>query len=185
MVLGEGAGCLILERSGEAASRGVEILAEIDGIGLASQSSDEEALTAPAEDIRAAASDAMRSIEPEFVVARGLGTEADDIAEAEALSGFLPKHAPVAALKGNTGYLGAATAAVELAIGLLCAREGFVPPVFGLTDPDPRIHLPFVQHRPAQLPNPEAPGLFFSSTFGGQIAAIAAHPVRGNQGARS
>jgi 3-oxoacyl-(acyl-carrier-protein) synthase len=177
MVLGEGAGCLILERHADATSRQADILAEIDGVGLASQSADEDGLTAPVDDIRAAAAEAMGSIAPRFVVARGLGTEADDLAEARALEGLLPHDALVTALKGNTGYLGAATAPVELGIGLLCARRGFVPPVFGLTAPDPRIHLALVEYRPAPLSHAEAPGLFLSSTFGGQIASIAAHPV--------
>jgi hypothetical protein len=69
---------------------------------------------------------------------------------------------------------------VELGIGLLCAREGFVPAVYGLTSQDPRIRLPLVRGHAARLDAPEAQGLFLSSTFGGQIAAIVAHPVAGD-----
>jgi 3-oxoacyl-(acyl-carrier-protein) synthase len=182
MVLGEGAACFILERRGDALSRAAAVLAEIDGVGLASQPSDEEGLTAPAEDIRAAALEALGSVEPGLVIARGLGTEADDLAEARALASFVPPGAMVTALKGYTGYLGAASAAVELGIGLLCARDGWAPAIYGGATTDPRIRLNLVEGQPAALSGPETTGLFLSSTFGGQVAAIAARPAACQRG---
>lgn len=174
MVLGEGAGCLILERREDAEARTVPVIGEVDGVGMASQISDTPGFTAGPDDLRHAAEQALSPIDPDFAMARGLGTEADDLAEACALEQFLPEGIPVTAMKGNTGYLGAATAAVELGIGLLCARQNLIPPVFGLRDPDPAVHLNLVRGKPAALPAPEASGLFFSSTFGGQVAVIAA-----------
>jgi 3-oxoacyl-[acyl-carrier-protein] synthase II len=98
------------------------------------------------------------------------------LAEGRALAEILPAGLPVSALKGQTGYIGAATAAVELAIGLLCARQGVVPAIRGLDQPDPRIPLNFVRET-AVLADPGATGLFLSSTFGGQVAAIAARAI--------
>ena len=174
MVLGEGAGCLILERSDNARERNIAIMGEIDGVGMASQVTDTTGFTAAPDDLLYAASQAADPIEPDFVIARGLGTEADDLAESQALTEFLRPGTRVTALKGSTGYLGAATAAVELGIGLICARRGFVPPISGLTKPDPRVRLNLVQTHPADLTPKETSGLFFSSTFGGQVAAVAA-----------
>ena len=173
MVLGEGAGALILERRESADARGIPVIGEIEGVGLASQISDRRGFTADEDDLRYAASQASDPIGPDFVMARGLGTDEDDLAEAAALSEFLPADTRVTGVKGNTGYLGAATAAVELGIGLLCARQGLVPPVHGLTDPDARMHLNLVRSEPAKLTGTASRGLFFSSTFGGQVAAIA------------
>ncbi len=174
MVLGEGAGCLVLERCEAAAARRAPILGEIDGIGMVSQTADTPGFTAPSGDLRDAAEDASQPVLPDFVIARGLGTDADDLAEANALGQFIPRDVPVSAFKGSTGYLGAATAAVELGIGILCARQKLVAPIHGLSEPDARIPLRLAQSQPAPLGTDEPTGLFFSSTFGGQVAAIAA-----------
>ncbi len=180
MVLGEGACAFILERLDDARERGATILAEIDGVGLASQIADEEGLTATPDDLRSAIQGANAGDnggDAEYLFARGLGAEADDLAEGRALAEILSPGLTVSALKGQTGYLGAATAAVELAIGLLCARRGVVPAIRGLDHPDPRIPLRFVRETPTPLPDPAVAGLFLSSTFGGQVAAIAARAI--------
>lgn len=175
MVLGEGACSLILERLDDATDRQANIVAVIEGVGLASQTADEEGLTATPDDLRAAIESA-NSPDAKYLFARGLGTEADDLAEGQALTGLLPPGLPVSALKGQTGYLGAATAAVELALGLLCARESVIPAIYGLEQSDPRIPLNFVRETLA-LADPGPGGLFLSSTFGGQVAAIAARAI--------
>ena len=172
MVLGEGAAALILERFEDASDRGAAVLAEIDGVGLASQTEDVEGLTATPGDLRFAI-DSANAGGGDYLFARGLGTEADDLAEGQALAGIVPSRQPVSALKGQTGYLGAASAAIELAIGLLCARRGFIPAIRGLDQPDSRVALNLVRSQPLSIPA-AATGLFLSSTFGGQVAAIAA-----------
>jgi 3-oxoacyl-[acyl-carrier-protein] synthase II len=169
MVLGEGAAALVLERSEDAHARSAAVLAEIDGIGLASQTADEEGLTAPPDDLRWAIESSGAS-EIDYVYARGLGTQADDLSEARALQQVLPPGLSITALKGQTGYLGGATAAVELSLGLLCARRGIVPAIHGLDHPDPGIPLQLLR----QPKYTNGVGLFLSSTFGGQVAAIAA-----------
>lgn len=180
LVLGEGRGCLILERLDSALERNAPVLAVIESVGFASRTSDSHGLSADPEDIRAAIADSYTDADaasdsaPDFVIARGLGTDADDLAEAAALEAVLAPETPVTALKGSTGFLGAASAIVELGIGLLCARQAELPPIHGLDNPDPRIHLNFVRGGPAHLAAPEPYGLFLSSTFGGQVAAIVA-----------
>lgn len=178
MVLGEGAGALILERGEPARLRGASVLGEINGVGLASQTTDEIGLTAQPDDIAAAILSANSGVEIDFVVARGLGTEADDLAEAEAIRQAVPENVPVTSLKGQTTYMGAATSAVELAIGLLCAGQGSLPALYGTSPTDPRIHLNLLRGQPAPLPDGHMSGLFLSATFGGQVAAIAARGIR-------
>ena len=173
IVLGEGAAALILERASDAAARGALAIAEIDGVGLASQTADKEGLTATPDDIRSAI-ESSGDDTTDYLFARGLGTDADDLAEGAALAEILPEKPPVSALKGQTGYLGAATAAVELSLGLLCARCGILPAILGLHSPDQRIQLNLnVSNQP--IPGPR--GLFLTSTFGGQVAAIAARAM--------
>ena len=177
IVLGEGAGCLVLERRASSDARGVETRAEIEGVGLASQIADTPGWTAGADDLACAAQEASQGMTPDFVMARGLGMEADDLAEARALGEFLPADVPVAGIKGNTGYLGAATAAVELGVGILCARQRSVPAVFGSAESISGFPLSIVRGAPARLTAAEPRGLFFSSSMGGQVAAIAARAV--------
>lgn len=68
------------------------------------------------------------------MVAYGVGTAAEDGAEAGALAALTApvalgaRRIPVTALRSQTGYLGAGTAAAELGLGLLYARQGSFRP---------------------------------------------------------
>jgi 3-oxoacyl-(acyl-carrier-protein) synthase len=170
MVLGEGAAVLVLERDDHCRERGAELLGHIDGIGFASQTADRPGFTPLTADLQ----DAIRKSSPatdfDFVVARGLGTQTDDLSEALALSEIISDAVPVTAFKGATGYLGAATAIVELILALQCVKQGCLPALVGLTEKDPQIALGILR-RPTET-GPKA--LLLSSTFEGQIAAIRA-----------
>jgi len=126
-----------------------------------------------AETIRHAACQAIGPTRPDFVVAAGLGTAAEDECEAAALSGLVGNDVPVTALKSQTGYMGAATAAVELGLGLLCARQGFVPAIAHLPSADSR-GLDLVAGAGRAMPSTSQTGLFLSCSWGGAVAAIAA-----------
>jgi 3-oxoacyl-[acyl-carrier-protein] synthase II len=81
---------------------------------------------------------------------------------------------PVAtSLTRATGYLGAATGAVELALGLLSARQGFVPSVMPLQQSDDGGVVIFDEATLA-VETPDPTGIFFSRSWSGQIAAISA-----------
>ena len=69
--------------------------------------------------------------EPDFVVAAGLGVPAVDCAEAAELRG----EGTCTAFKGATGYLGAATASVELALAIAALRARVIPAITGLCEP--------------------------------------------------
>jgi len=178
IVLGEGAACFVLERGADAKARKAAILAKIHGIGLTSQTSDESSLGAGVEEISRAAGEAAPDARVDFVFARGFGTQHEDALEASALDRFVPAGAYVSAVKGQTGYLGAAGAGVELGLGLLSARMGYVPPVGGLVQPDAGVTLPFVRSNAAEIERPNPHGLFLACSFGGQVAAIAAQAIR-------
>ncbi|MCU1274817.1 MAG: fabF [Bryobacterales bacterium] len=178
LVLGAGAGFFILERWEHAEARGAVILGELCGIGCATETSDANTAVRNTETLHGAMQQAINAPDIDFVVARGIGTQEADRKEASSITSLLDIDLPVTALKSQTGYLGAATAAVELGLGLSCARYGFVPPIARHAAADPECALSLVAHQPRELDRSGTRlGLFLSYSWGGQVAAIAARAM--------
>jgi 3-oxoacyl-(acyl-carrier-protein) synthase len=177
LVLGEGAGFVVLERWEHAEQRGATILGEFCGAGTAMGGEQGWRPAWAPKTICEAARQALDGARPDFVVAAGLGTAAEDQCEAQALSTLAGAGVPVTALKSQTGYMGAGTAAAELAFGLLCARQGFVPAIArhrgaagGAVD--------LVTGQPRPISDAQPLGLFISCSWGGEAAAVAARAMR-------
>ncbi|MGA2740802.1 MAG: beta-ketoacyl synthase N-terminal-like domain-containing protein [Bryobacteraceae bacterium] len=181
LVLGEGAGFLILERWEHAAQRGATVLGEFYGAGSAMGTNEEWRPAWTADTVCQAARQALGDARPDFVVASGLGTLEEDRCEAAALAALTASAevpTPVTALKSRTGYMGAGTAAAELGLGLLCARQGFVPAIARHTQSGPYGALDLASHSPRQIEETEPLGLFLSCSWGGAVAALAARAIR-------
>lgn len=151
-VMGEGAGCLVLEDYEQAQARGAHIYAEMIGFG---QSSDAHHVTAPPEDGAGAALALRRalkvaSLEPteiDYVNAHGTSTAVGDAAETRAIHSVFGEHArtlPISSTKSMTGHLFGAAGAVEAIATVLALRDGILPPTINQTDPDPRCDLDYV-----------------------------------------
>jgi len=177
LVLGAGAGFLVLERWEHAEARGAQVLGELCGIGCAMETDESKATRNP-ETLKGVLHAAIAPEDIDFVIARGIGTREEDHREAESISELLGTEIPVTALKSQTGYLGAATAAVELGLGLSCARRGFVPAIarHAAADPDCALNLVAHQARPLGQDGWRL-GLFLSYSWGGQVAAVAARAI--------
>ena len=120
-VLGEGAGCLLLEEYEHAKTRGAKIYAEIIGFGM---SADAHHITSPPEggagaalSMQNAISDAqINSSEIDYVNAHGTSTPAGDIAETEAIKTIFNDSTDdliVSSTKSMTGHLLGAAGAIE------------------------------------------------------------------------
>ncbi|HEU0096828.1 MAG TPA: beta-ketoacyl synthase N-terminal-like domain-containing protein, partial [Rhizomicrobium sp.] len=142
-VIGEGAGCIVLEEYEHARARGAKIYAEVVGYGL---SGDAYHITAPAEDgdggFRAMQMALKRSGLPvsdiDYVNAHGTSTMADGI-ELGAVERFLGDSAPgkpMSSTKSAIGHLLGAAGSVEAIFCLLAMRDGIVPPTINLDNPD-------------------------------------------------
>lgn len=178
LLLGDGAGVVVLESSRHARARGAAPLVAVTGWALAADAyhvvrpHPEGAGLAAA--IRGAL--ARARLEPEavgYVNAHGTGTPANDPAETTALRRALGGHAdavPVSSTKGATGHMLEATGVVELIITTLALQDGQVPPTVGLTDPDPRCDLDYVPGR-ARPARPRR-ALTTNAGFGGLNSAI-------------
>ncbi|MFO0901718.1 MAG: beta-ketoacyl-[acyl-carrier-protein] synthase family protein [Pirellulales bacterium] len=152
MVLGEGAGVLVLEERETALARGATVLAEVAGQGAA-MAADRRGKADYARALalagRKALADAgMTADDVGHVHAHGLGTRDMDRAEAQALSelfGGRRTPVPVVAAKSYFGNLGAGSGAVELIASILALQAGRLFPVLNYETPDPECPVAAVQ----------------------------------------
>ena len=177
-VLGEGAGVLVLERLEDAQARGARIHGLIVGAGM---TSDAYHVSAPDPDGTGAARATVLALqdggltpaEIGHVNAHATSTPIGDLAEARALRAALGADtgAVIAATKSNTGHLLGAAGAVEAILTLLTLREGLVPAIRNLDDPDDEVGLDLVRFEPRALAHTAA--LSTSFGFGGHNVAVA------------
>ena len=178
IALGE-AGCFfVLERKVDATARGAEILGEIVDFELTMENAGSRRSSVVGNRIQTAFRDTTAGIdELDFVVAHGLGTAEHDGREAQALAQCVKSETSVTAFKGLTGYVGAATAAVELGLGLLAARNGFIPAVARLESPE-ATDLRLVTGEPIAITTEQPTAAFLASSWVGQVSVIIARTRR-------
>ncbi len=140
MVVGEGAGVLVLEREAHARARGASIVGEV--IGFAT-TCDGEHITSPAEggmartmELALAAAD-IAPADVDYVNAHATGTVLGDATEARATCSVFGDGVPVSSTKGYVGHTLGACGAIESIFVLAMIREGFVAPTKNLTKIDP------------------------------------------------
>jgi len=150
MVLGEGAGMLVLESEQHASQRGARIYAELAGCGM---SSDAGHITRPDIDgisraITGALEDAALPVEAvDYINAHGTGTVANDLAETEALQGVFGKHAGLLAIsstKSMHGHALGASSALELVATTMVVAKNRVPPTANFTEAGEGCTLDYV-----------------------------------------
>ncbi len=176
MVLGEGAGVLVLEAESAARQRGARILGEIKGYGA---TADGHHLTQPAQHgpvraMRQALDDAgLASEQIDYINAHATGTAWNDKTETAAIKAVFGQRAydlPVVGNKAALGHSIAASGALELIGCLLSLRDQQVPPTINYTTPDPECDLDYVVTgcRPLPLRNI----MTNSFAFGGSNAVL-------------
>ncbi len=161
LVMGEGAGILVLETESHARQRGAEIFAELAGYAA---TADAYHITAPseygeggAEAIRLALE--VAGVAPDqvgYINAHGTATDLNDQSETRAIKaafGDLAYNIPVSSTKSMTGHMMGATGALEAIFCVLAVREGILPPTIHYETPDPECDLDYIpnQARIAQV----------------------------------
>lgn len=149
-VMGEGAGCVVLEDYEHAVARGARIYAEVLGYGL---SGDAYHITAPSEDgdggYRSMQMALKRAgIAPEqvdYINAHGTSTMADtiELGAVERLMGEAAAGATMSSTKSSIGHLLGAAGAVEAIFCILAIRDQVAPPTINLENPavTPKLDL--------------------------------------------
>lgn len=147
LVIGEGAGVVVLETLDHALRRGATILAEYAGSGMSADATDIVAPTVegPAAAIRNCLEDAGLAPEDiDYVNAHGTGTKANDQIETQAIrAAFGPAadRLSVSSTKSMHGHCLGATAAIELIACVKAVTEGVVPPTANYREADPACDL--------------------------------------------
>jgi len=135
LVVGEGAGTLVLEEYERAVKAGKKIYAEIIGYGT---NCDGTHVTNPqAAGMRGAMELALKSagLRPEqidYVNAHATGTKIGDIAESQGTFELFGDRVPVSSLKGHMGHTLGACGGIETAFVIAMLREGWIAPTRNL-----------------------------------------------------
>jgi 3-oxoacyl-[acyl-carrier-protein] synthase II len=176
-VMGEGAGCVVLEELEHAKARGARIYAELVGYGL---SGDAYHITAPSPD----GDGAFRSMtmalkraeisasEIDYVNAHGTSTMADEIElrAVERLLGNSAAKTTMSSTKSSIGHLLGAAGAVEAIFCILAIRDQIAPPTLNLDNPSVETAIDLAPHIARKRPIQAA--LSNSFGFGGTNASL-------------
>lgn len=150
MILGEGAGIVLLEDLERAQARGATIYAELAGFGMSSDAMD---MVQPSmEGAARAISQALQTagLNPEdvaYVNAHGTGTPANDPTETKAIRhafGAAADDLLVSSTKAMHGHGLGAAGALELVATIGAMQSGVVPPTINFTEADEECDLDYV-----------------------------------------
>jgi 3-oxoacyl-[acyl-carrier-protein] synthase II len=181
-VMGEGAGCVVLEEYEHAKKRGAKIYAEIVGYGL---SGDAYHITAPSED----GDGAMRAMKAalkrgklntdqiDYVNAHGTSTMADtiELGAVKRTFGEDVYKLSMSSTKSATGHLLGAAGAIEAIYSIKSMNDQIVPPTLNLDEPDEGCDIDLVPKQAKQRKVRYA--LSNSFGFGGTNASLIFGPV--------
>jgi len=179
LVVGEGAGFLVLETLSHALERGAHIYAEMVGYG---STMDAYRATAPdpqglgaAQAMQHALDDAGIGIEEiDYINAHGTGTRQNDISETLAIKRVFGTRSPdlcVSSSKSMIGHLMAAAGGAECIYTVLTVQNDEIHPTLNLRNPDPKCDLDYVPN--VKRERVVWAALSNSFGFGGQNATIA------------
>ncbi len=158
LVVGEGAGIVLLEEFESAKARGADILAEV--IGFASNNNGGDLILPNLEGITAtlqlALDDAGIAAEDvDFVSAHATATKMGDVIEAQAIDAVYGSGPLVTGLKSYMGHTMGACGVIELILTLYMMEEGFIAPTLNLDTVDERCamlrHTSGVTHTQADI----------------------------------
>ncbi|WP_185850328.1 beta-ketoacyl-ACP synthase II [Blattabacterium cuenoti] len=171
-VLGEGAGCLILEEYKHAIDRGANIYGEIGGVGM---SGDAYHITAPHPEgkgiilaLKEAIKDAgIKCEEVDHINTHGTSTKLGDLAEVKAIKKVFNEkiyNIDINSTKSMTGHLLGAAGAIEAIATILPLTKKKIPPTINLFHIDKNID-PKINFIPNKSINREVK-ISISNTFG-------------------
>ena len=143
-IMGEGAGCLILEELEHAKARGAKIYAEMAGAGMSADAyhitaSHPEGLGARLVMQNALEDAEMAPEDIDYINVHGTSTPVGDISEAKAIQQVFGDHAyklNISSTKSMTGHLLGAAGAVEALASVLAVKNDIVPPTINHEEDD-------------------------------------------------
>ncbi len=153
MMVGEGAGVLLLESEESAINRNAHIYAEVIGYAL---SCDAHHMTAPSIDgiarviKRALKYSDIDTSDVDYISAHGTGTPANDKTECAAAKEVFGKRAkdiPMSSIKSMLGHTMGAASAIEAIACCLAIEDSVIPPTINYETPDPDCDIDCVPNK--------------------------------------
>jgi len=178
IVLGEGAGALILESEEHAVRRGARVHAELAGYGNAADAFHISKPDADGQARAMCAALAEAKLHPGdvgYVNAHGTATIVGDVVETSALKrvfGVDASSVAVSSTKALHGHLMGATGAVEMIAAICALEQGVAPPTAHLDCPDPACDLDYLPNEARPLDSDAVMSNSFG--FGGMNAVLVA-----------
>ncbi len=159
LVMGDGAGAVVLEEYQHARARGATIHGELTGFGM---SGDAFHITAPPDDgagARLSMENCLRDAginadEVQYVNAHATSTPLGDVAETVAIKNAFGAHASklaVSSTKSMTGHLLGAAGVVEAIFSILAIRDQVAPPTTNLEHPGEGCDLDYVPNEARRM----------------------------------
>jgi len=150
LILGEGAGLLVLESEEHAVRRNASVQAEVGGYGL---TCDGYHITRPHPDAAGSVAamklaldhSGISAADVDFVNAHGTGTRANDQAEAKVMRDvFGDRRVPISSVKSMIGHCMGAASALEAVSCVMTIETGIYPPTIAYETPDPECDVAIV-----------------------------------------
>ncbi|WP_060988037.1 beta-ketoacyl-ACP synthase [Photobacterium leiognathi] len=140
LVIGEGAGTLVLEEYDHAIARGAKIYAEV--VGFASNCDAAHVTQPQKETMQLCMEMALQqaNLSPndiDYISAHGTATEKGDIAESQATASIFGNDTPISSLKSYLGHTLGACGAIEAWLSLEMMHNGWFNPTLNLDNVDP------------------------------------------------
>ena len=173
-VMGEGAGCLILEELEHAKARGAKIYAEMVGEGSSADAhhitaSHPEGLGAKLVMLNALVDAGMKPEEVDYINVHGTSTPVGDVSEAKAIKDVFGDHAyklNISSTKSMTGHLLGAAGAVEALACVLAVQNDIVPPTINHEEGDDDEQLDYNMNFTFNEAQKRPVNVALSNTFG-------------------
>ncbi|MGD9216806.1 MAG: beta-ketoacyl synthase N-terminal-like domain-containing protein [Desulfobacteraceae bacterium] len=158
LVVGEGAGAVILEAYETAKARGADILGEVIGFACGNNGGD---LILPNIDgisrtIKAGLDNArIPADQVDFISAHATATKMGDVMEAQSIGKIFGKNPAVTGLKSYMGHTMGSCGVIEVILTLYMMAQGFIAPTLNLENIDDRCdmirHITRLEERPINI----------------------------------
>ena len=173
-VMGEGAGCLILEELEHAKARGAKIYAEIIGEGMSADAyhltaSHPEGLGAKLVMQNAIEDAGIKPEDVDYINVHGTSTPVGDISESKAIKEVFGEHAyklNISSTKSMTGHMLGAAGAAEAIASILAIQHGIVPPTINHEEDDKDENIDYNLNFTFNKPQKRDINVALSNTFG-------------------
>jgi 3-oxoacyl-[acyl-carrier-protein] synthase II len=168
LVVGEGAGAVMLEEYEFAKKRGANILGEVIGYACNNNGGDMilPNLTGITNTLKLGVENArINPQEVDLISAHATATKMGDIIEAQAIHSVFGDNPYVIGLKSYTGHTMAACGAIETIMTLYMMQEGFIAPTLNLEEVDERCTM--IRHVQKVLQQPVKTAAIQNFAFGG------------------